>query len=113
MEEIQERYFDPDDDDYNEDGEDIVIPSGPTKVMNKVIRCSTGARVQQLLNHLLTNRHNCIVNIQIGMCTCMNNGLLMSQPSPNEDTNVLLFFTPPIDIDEGLSTENQARLKEQ
>ena len=66
-------------DDLDEDElEDVVVPDGPNILMLTVIRCSTGARVQQLLNHTLSVTHNCIVCLNMGMCTALKNGLLLS-----------------------------------
>ena len=93
--------------------ENIVIPDRPSKTMNNVVRCSTGARVQQFLNHLLTVNHNCIVNLSMGMCIALKNGLLMSQPSPNEESNVFPYFTPPFHMDEDAGAELQLQLGEQ
>ena len=47
------------------------------------------------------------------MCTAIKNGLLMSQPTPNEASNFSPHFTPPVDAEDGLSAESQLRLEEQ
>ena len=58
----------------DEDIEGIVIPEKPSGKMNDVVRCSAGARVQQLLNHTLKAKFECIVNCDIGMCFALKNG---------------------------------------
>ena len=85
--------------------DDIIISNGPNKTVSAVIKCSTGARVQQYLNHLLSSKYYCIVNLNVGMCTAIKNGLLMSQPSPNEASNFSPHFTPPVDMNESLTAE--------
>lgn len=93
--------------------EDVAVPDGPNELMSTVIRCSTGARVQQLLNHTLSTKHNCIVNLNMGMCTALKNGLLLSQPSPNEVSNFSPHFTPPLLDNSEDGPELQLRLEEQ
>ena len=97
----------------DDEDEDIIIPSGMTIEMSAVIQCSTGARAQQYLNHPLTSVFGCIISLGIGMCTAIKNGLLMSQPNPNEASNFSPHFTPPVDAEDGLSAELQLRLEEQ
>ena len=79
----------------DDDEEDIIIPSGPNTEQRTIIQCSTGARVQQYLNHLLVTVYGCVVCVGMGMCTAIKNGLLMSQPTPYEPTNYSPHFTPP------------------
>ena len=107
---LQARFADDLDDD---ELEDVVVPDGPNRLMSTVIRCSTGARVQQLLNHTLSVTHNCIVSLNMGMCTALKNGLLLSQPSPNEVSNFSPHFTPPLLDNAEDSSELQLRLEEQ
>ena len=95
-----------------DDDEDVVIPSGPNAQQEAIIQCSTGARVQQYLNHLLVTVHGCVVCVGMGMCTAIKNGLLMSQPDPYHPTNYSPHFTP-LSIEDGLSSESQLRLEEQ
>ena len=96
----------------DDDEEDIIIPSGPNTEQRTIIQCSTGARVQQYLNHLLVTVYGCVVCVGMGMCTAIKNGLLMSQPTPYEPTNYSPHFTPPA-TGEGLSSESQLRIEEQ
>ena len=101
-------------DDLDEDElEDVVVPDGPNGLMSTVIWCLTGARVQQILNHTLSVTHNCIVNLNMGMCTALKNGLLLSQPWPNEVSNFSPHFTPPLLGSSEDSPELQLRLEEQ
>ena len=93
--------------DMDEDTEGIMIPEKPSGTMNNVVRCSTGARVQQLLNHTLKAKFECIVNWDIGMCSALKNGLLMSQPSPNEVSHFSPHFTPPYHTNKDASAELQ------
>ena len=93
--------------------DDIIISNGPNKTVSAVIKCSTGARVQKYLSHLLSSKYYCIMNLNVGMCTAIKNGLLMSQPSPNEASNFSSYFTPPVDMDECLTAEMQIRLEKQ
>ena len=101
-------------DDLDEDKlEDLVVPDVPNGLMLTVIRCSTGARVQQLLNHTLSVTHNCIVSLNMGMCTALKNRLLLSQPSPNKVSNFSPHFTPPLLDSLEDSSELQLRLEDQ
>ena len=100
-------------DDLDEDKlEDVVVLDGLNRLMLTVIRCSTGARVQQLLNHTLSVTHNCIISLNMGMCTALKNGLLLSQPSPNKVSNFTPHFTPPLLDSLEDSPELQLRLEE-
>ena len=92
LEGMQEKYNPEVEDDYNED---IIIPSGPNAEQEDIILCSTGARVQKYLNHLMITLHGCVVCVGMGMCTAIKNGLIMSQPTPYEPTNYSPHFTPP------------------
>ena len=96
----------------DDDDDDIIIPSGPNVDQEAIIQCSTGARVQQYLNHLMITVHGCVVCVGMGMGTAIKNGLIMSQPTPYEPTNYSPHFTPP-SIEDGLSSESQLRLEEQ
>ena len=107
---MQARYADDMDKDRTDD---IVIPDRPSEIMNDVVRCSTGARAQQFLNHLLMVNHNCIMNLSMGMCTALKNVLLMSQPSPNKVYCFSLYFTPPFHMDEDAGAELHLQLEEQ
>ena len=93
---MQARYADNMDKDTTED---IVVPDRPSKTTNNVVRCSTGSQAQRFLNNLLTVNHNYIENPNMGMCTALKNGLLMSQPSPNKMSNFSPHFTSPFHMD--------------
>ena len=61
-------------DDNKDEATYVVIPVVPNESMQAVIKCSTGAKAQQFLNHILTTVYNGIVCLNFGMCTVIKNG---------------------------------------
>ena len=95
LESMQSRYFD-DVDSEDEDTETlcgIIIPKGQTEHLQAVLKCTTGARVQQYLHYIL-KKHKCIVEIGLGMCTAIKSGMIGSQPTEQEFNNYSPFFFP-------------------
>ena len=116
IEAIQVQFAKPSDFDTEEEFDDsdgYFIPTGPTKDFQAVIQSTTGARAMQHLQHMLVTGYRCIVALQLGMCTCLKNGLLMSQPTPYDASNFSPHFTPPSNKEETISAAEQQKLEEQ
>ena len=99
IEGAQIRYFYPEIDKEDIDDNEYmsyILPKGLTKHMKAVLQCNTGARFQQYLHHLM-KKEKCLVEISVGMCTAMNNGMIAIQPSEQDINNYTLFCLPQQD----------------
>ena len=80
--------------------------------MKAVLQCNTGARVQQYLHHLM-KKDKCLVEISVGMCTAMKNGMIASQPSEQDINNYTLFCLPQQDEEGTVTAAKMNKLEEQ
>jgi hypothetical protein len=107
---MQAIYFD-DGDSEDEDSEScgIIKPEGQTEHLQAVLKCTTGARVQQYLHYIL-KKHKCIVEIGLGMCTAIKNGMIGSQPTEQEVNNYSPFFCTLHNDQDRLTAANLLRV---
>ena len=85
----------PDDDEYDPEGEEgrqITIPAKPNKFLLETIACKTGAAAREHFHHHLNKN---MIDIDIGMCTSIKNGLFISQPTVSDINTFSINFVPP------------------
>jgi hypothetical protein len=107
---LQSRYIE-DSDMIDDDDADFFVPGVPTEHVHAILSSTTGARVQQYL-HYVMKKHKCIVEVDLGMCTALKNGMIGSQPSEQEVNNFSPFFCPLHNDNDRLTAAKLLRLEE-
>ena len=85
----------PDNNEYNPEGEEneqITIPTKPKKFLLETLACKTGAAAREHFHHHLNKN---MIDIDIGMCTSLKNGLFISQPTVSDINTFSINFVPP------------------
>ena len=70
------------------DNDVLFVPDRPTEHVKEILNCS---RVQQYL-HYIMQKHKCTVEVGLGMCTEIKNGMIGSQLSEHEVNNFSPLF---------------------
>ena len=87
-------------------------PTEPVESLHEILQCKGGAATQLELQ-LKNMGEN--MNLSVGLCTSLNKGLILSNPTPHHINNLSPLFTPPShstsSIDYGHDNNNQNLLE--
>ena len=84
----------PDNDKFELDGEEqqVTTPTKPSKFLLETFACTTGAAAKEHIHHHLGSN---MIDVDIGMCTALRNGVFISQPTASDINTFSINFVPP------------------
>ena len=83
------------------------IPNKPSISLTKIIQAKTGTTVRLILHQKYPKLN---MNLDLGLCTAIARGLILSASGPDNITNLSPFFTPPEEGAEELSNEDLLKI---
>jgi hypothetical protein len=84
----------------------VEIPDSPTDEFTKMVQAKTGPVIRLRLHQKYPSL---MMNVDIGLCTALSRGLILSMPGTHTINNLSPFFTPP-DGCEDLSSEKLLKI---
>jgi hypothetical protein len=84
----------------------VSIPDKPSHSFTKMVQAKTGTVIRLRLKQKF---HDGMMDADIGLCTALSRGLILSMPSPHAINNLSPFFTPPDGV-ETFSTKDLLKI---
>ena len=78
------------------------MPDKPSENFVKMVQAKTGTVIRLRIKQKF---HTGMMDIDVGLCTALSRGLILSMPSPHSINNLSPFFIPPDGV-EKFSTED-------